>query len=105
MNIALIKNAELYTPQYNGFGNILIINDKIAGIGADVSIPDWAKKSFDCLEIDARHHFVSPGLIDAHVHITGGGSSAGTGAGAGFDWGLDAETGFAGTSFSRLAGV
>lgn len=77
MNIALIKNAELYTPQYNGFGNILIINDKIAGIGADVSIPDWAKKSFDCLEIDARHHFVSPGLIDAHVHITGGGGEAG----------------------------
>ena len=77
MNIALIKNAELYTPKYQGSGNILIINDKIAGIGADVTIPDWAKKSFDCLEIDAKHNPVSPGLIDTHVHVTGGGGEAG----------------------------
>ncbi|MEI3477918.1 MAG: hypothetical protein V8Q84_01075 [Bilophila sp.] len=69
MNIAIIRNADIYSPERQGKGNILIINDKIAALGPDVELPSWA---CDPIEVDAKGQMATPGLIDGHVHITGG---------------------------------
>lgn len=45
-------------------GTILIRDGKIAAVGADVAVPAGAQI------VDAAGKFVSPGLIDAHVHIS-----------------------------------
>lgn len=74
MNTALIRNANIYAPDPLGNGDILIINDKIVAIGSDLRVPDWAP---DAVELDAHGCIVTPGLIDGHVHITGGGGEAG----------------------------
>ncbi|MFT9494824.1 beta-aspartyl-peptidase [Anaerosolibacter sp.] len=68
--IKLIKGGEVYGPHYMGKMNILIVSDKIGAVKKDLSVGG------DTLEIeviDAAGKYVMPGLIDAHVHIIGGG--------------------------------
>ena len=63
----LIRNAEVYAPEYLGKKDILIAGGKIERM-AD-TLPE-----FDGAEvIDAAGKIVTPGIIDRHVHITGGG--------------------------------
>lgn len=64
----LIKNAELYAPAPVGRKDILICGGKIERIGDRISIPEEL-----CQVLDAEGRSVIPGLIDQHVHITGGG--------------------------------
>lgn len=77
MNIAIIRNADIYAPAPRGRGNILIINDKIAAMGPQVELPPWAADAAEPVEVDADGRVVTPGLMDGHVHITGGGGEAG----------------------------
>jgi beta-aspartyl-dipeptidase (metallo-type) len=68
--LTLIKNGEVYTPQYIGKRDILIVDQKIGYIKENIEIPN------DFVEInviDANGKLIVPGFIDAHVHITGGG--------------------------------
>lgn len=74
MNVVLIKNADVYAPQPLGNADILTVNDKIAAVGKNIALPDWAENA---LVVDAQNNPVTPGLIDGHVHITGGGGEAG----------------------------
>lgn len=74
MNSAIIRNATVYAPEPLGRANIVIVNHKIAAIGPDVELPCWASPSVD---LDVQGRMVTPGLIDTHVHITGGGGEAG----------------------------
>ncbi|MCT4620676.1 MAG: beta-aspartyl-peptidase [Marinisporobacter sp.] len=68
--LKLIKNGEVYTPEYIGKKDILITADKIGYILEDIEIPE----SFvDIQIIDAEGKIVVPGFIDSHVHICGGG--------------------------------
>jgi len=68
--IKLIKNGEVYNPEYLGKRDILIIGDKIGYIEENIELPD----SFLDIElIDAKGKLVVPGFIDSHVHICGGG--------------------------------
>ena len=63
----LIRNAEVYAPEYIGKKDILVAGGKIERM-AD-TLPD-----FDGAEvIDAAGKIVTPGIIDRHIHITGGG--------------------------------
>ncbi|MBQ7049465.1 MAG: beta-aspartyl-peptidase [Firmicutes bacterium] len=67
----LIKNADLYTPDHMGRRDLLICNDKIVKVVPSIEF-DW-----DGLQvIDAAGRRVIPGLIDQHVHITGGGGES-----------------------------
>ena len=77
MNITLIKNANIYAPEPLGLGSILLIGDKIVALGKNIDIPTWVSTNPNYLEINANNCPVTPGLIDAHVHITGGGGEAG----------------------------
>ncbi|MDF9758250.1 dihydroorotase-like cyclic amidohydrolase [Peribacillus simplex] len=72
--LTLIKNGEIYSPNYLGRKDILITNDKIVFIDDRIEIPD----NFAPIQIiDAANLFVVPGFIDSHVHIIGGGGEGG----------------------------
>ena len=64
----LIKNAEVYTPEYIGKKDILICNEKIECISDEIrEVP------FEREILDGTGMILTPGLIDQHVHVTGGG--------------------------------
>ena len=64
----LLKNADLYAPEHVGRSDILLGGGKILAVskGLDFRV--------DGLEVyDLEGKILAPGLIDQHVHITGGG--------------------------------
>lgn len=64
----LIKDARVYAPNDLGVKDILICNDKIIEVGNNIE--------FDHSElevIDAQGKTIVPGIIDQHIHVTGGG--------------------------------
>lgn len=67
----LIKNVDLYAPKHIGRTNILLAGDKVLEIGEDI---DFKHKNLTV--IDGKGKKCIPGLIDQHVHITGGGGEA-----------------------------
>lgn len=71
----LIKNIEIYSPEYLGKNDVLICFDKIAYISKKIQVPD---KDFPEINIiDGNDFILAPGLIDLHVHIIGGGGEGG----------------------------
>lgn len=71
----LIKSGTVYEPSCIGRKNILIGNDKILYISSQINIPDRNFPEVDVIDADGL--YVVPGLIDLHVHITGGGGEGG----------------------------
>ncbi len=72
--LKLIQNADVYAPEHLGGCDILIAEEKILQIAPAGTIGI----SYDRLEkIDAGGRVLVPGLIDLHVHITGGGGEQG----------------------------
>ena len=69
--IKLFKNVQVYSPDDLGTKDILVIGDKIS------SIADTIESSEMMQIIDATGLIVTPGLIDQHVHISGGGGEGG----------------------------
>ncbi len=67
----LIKNADLYTPDHLGRRDLIICNDKIVKIAPYIDF-EWEGLRV----IDAAGRKMIPGLIDQHVHITGGGGES-----------------------------
>lgn len=74
--ITLIKNAEVYAPESLGRQSILIFNDKIAKIG-DINEKSVTGIGLDYKIIDAHDGIVTPGFIDPHIHLLGGGGEGG----------------------------
>ena len=72
--IELLRNAELYDPGPQGRRNLLIAGERIVWVGADVPSLD---RGLGVQETDLGGRRVIPGLIDGHVHLTGGGGEAG----------------------------
>lgn len=74
----LIKNAEIYTPAYIGKKEVLIAGGKIECIADKIELP-YVKSGVNvpCEIIDATNRKLIPGLIDQHVHVTGGGGEGG----------------------------
>lgn len=72
--IKIIKNIKVYSPEYIGIKDIVIVKDKIEGIYENIEIPN----NFINIEIiDGKGKIAFPGFIDAHVHLTGGGGEGG----------------------------
>lgn len=64
----MIKNAEVYSPAYEGRKDVLVCNQKIEWIADEIpAMPGH------CQVIDGEGLRLVPGLIDNHVHVTGGG--------------------------------
>ncbi|MEI7500030.1 MAG: beta-aspartyl-peptidase [Bacteroidota bacterium] len=71
--LTLFKNAQIYTPQNIGIKDVLTGGKTILAIASHIEPP-----SGTCVEtIDCTGMWLVPGLIDAHVHITGGGGEGG----------------------------
>ena len=66
-----IKNAHVYAPQDKGIQDVWIAGGQIEAIRKHLPIIE----GIDC--IDATGKILTPGLIDRHVHITGGGGEGG----------------------------
>ncbi|USS40033.1 beta-aspartyl-peptidase [Thermococcus aggregans] len=75
MNI-LIKNGEIYSPEYKGKKDILVMHGKISTIKEDIP-PEITHHLGDIEVIDASDSIVIPGFIDQHVHINGAGGEGG----------------------------
>lgn len=72
--IELLLNAELYDPEPRGRTHLLVVGEKIAWTGTEApSLP----RGLGVRERDLAGGRVIPGLIDCHVHLTGGGGEAG----------------------------
>jgi beta-aspartyl-dipeptidase (metallo-type) len=74
--LVLIRNGEVYAPDYLGRKDLLIIDEKIGFVEDQINIPEgfFAEK---IKVIDAEGKKVLPGFIDSHVHILGGGGEGG----------------------------
>jgi predicted amidohydrolase YtcJ len=59
----VIENGTVVTARGRFHGGLAIEGERIVAVGADASLPP-ARRA-----IDARGHYVLPGLIDAHVHM------------------------------------
>ena len=64
----LIKNAKVYAPEYVGKKDLLVCGGKIECM--EDKIEDFP---IACEVIDAEEKILTPGFIDQHVHVTGGG--------------------------------
>ena len=72
--LKLIKNAEIYSPEFLGKKDLLIIGNKIGRIADEIKKPD---DFYDMEVINGNGKILAPGFIDPHVHITGGGGEGG----------------------------
>ena len=70
---SLLRQADVYAPTPLGRVDLLVAAGRVATIGRDLAAP----RGVDCEVIDLAGARVIPGLIDAHVHVTGGGGEAG----------------------------
>lgn len=72
MSQLLLRRANVFAPTPLGEVDILIVNQHIVAIGRDlsVSLPDLQT-------IDVAGRVVIPGVIDQHIHVTGGGGEGG----------------------------
>ena len=68
----LIKGAHVYNPDDLGVQDVLVINDKIAAVGKHLTVvlPELET-------VDASDKILTPGFIDQHIHVTGGGGEGG----------------------------
>ncbi len=64
----LIKNVDVYAPEPKGINDILLYGDKIVAIEPNISM-DFGEVTV----IDGTGKKATPGFIDQHVHVTGGG--------------------------------
>jgi beta-aspartyl-dipeptidase (metallo-type) len=76
VTLTLIRNANLYAPQPLGIRHLLIGGERILWIGEQALDLPVALRSVSRI-IDAAGRITIPGLIDGHVHVTGGGGEAG----------------------------
>ncbi|TYR77430.1 beta-aspartyl-peptidase [Rossellomorea vietnamensis] len=74
--LVLIRNGEVYAPDFLGKKDILIVNDKIGFIEDTIDIPEgFFSDKIKIIEAAGKRVF--PGFIDSHVHIIGGGGEGG----------------------------
>jgi beta-aspartyl-dipeptidase (metallo-type) len=74
--LLLIKNGNLYAPAARGKSSILVAGGAIISIMRD-EFPIENLTGLGVRVVDAAGGYVVPGLVDIHVHVTGGGGEMG----------------------------
>lgn len=74
--LELLSNADLHVPESLGHGHVLLAGGRIAWLGTERPSLD---RRLGVVEHDLEGRRLIPGLLDAHVHLTGGGGEAGYG--------------------------
>lgn len=72
--LTLIKNGDIYAPDYLGKKDILLVDRKIGFIEDEIEVPE---NFVDMKVIEATGKKIVPGFIDSHVHLIGGGGEGG----------------------------
>src|SRR5207249_268253 len=70
--LTLFRNADLFDPERRGQKDVLVAGGSIVAIApalGQTSLPG-------CTVVDLGRARLVPGLIDAHVHLTGGGGES-----------------------------
>lgn len=75
-NLTLIQGGTVYSPIFIGNKDILIGGGKILDI-LDPTQSKMMEKFPNITIIDNNNKILTPGFIDGHVHVTGGGGEAG----------------------------
>ena len=74
----LLRNAETFAPRPLGASDLLLGGGKVLWIGRAgefPGLPQSLQAAVETLDLEGRR--LIPGLIDGHVHVTGGGGEAG----------------------------
>ena len=71
--LTLIRGARVYTPEDVGYSDLLLAGGLVAAVSPEIDLSG----NVDLCVVDGRDCIVTPGLIDLHVHITGGGGEGG----------------------------
>jgi beta-aspartyl-dipeptidase (metallo-type) len=72
--VILLRNADVYALEPLGVRHLLIAGERVVWLGRDLP-PLPPALGVEEQDLDRRR--VIPGLIDGHVHVTGGGGEAG----------------------------
>jgi beta-aspartyl-dipeptidase (metallo-type) len=75
--LILLRNAELFAPTPLGRRDLLLAGGRIAALSDEGTALDSLPANLGVQEHDCAGKRVIPGLIDAHVHVTGGGGEGG----------------------------
>ena len=75
----LIRNADVFAPTPLGVRSLLVGGGRILWIGAGTDLPELPSGAAipSPMSIDLEGRRLIPGLVDGHVHVTGGGGEAG----------------------------
>lgn len=71
--ITILKNADVYAPEHLGLRHVVVGGDRVLAILVDPP----ALQGIDVDVVDLHGQRLIPGLIDGHVHATGGGGESG----------------------------
>lgn len=74
--LTLIKNGEILSPEPLGRRSILFAGNEVLQVG-EINEAAFASAGIEIDVIDADGAYVIPGLLDPHVHFTGGGGEGG----------------------------
>ncbi|KAF0131873.1 MAG: beta-aspartyl-dipeptidase (metallo-type) [Bacteroidetes bacterium] len=74
--ITLFKNATVYSPFFEGQKDVMVAGKRIIAIKDSINLPP----ELDVHIVECEGNKLIPGLVDAHVHITGGGGEGGPGS-------------------------
>lgn len=72
--LLLIRHADVYAPEALGIHDLLIGGGKLLAMAA--KLPDLPA-AWQATIVDAEGRRLLPGLVDGHVHVTGGGGESG----------------------------
>ena len=71
--LRLLRNADVYAPEPLGHRHVLVAGGRVVSITE--AAPEIAGVEVERVDLEGRR--LIPGLVDAHVHVTGGGGEAG----------------------------
>lgn len=74
--LTLLKNARVYDPAARGLCDVVVANAHIVAVGPNAAASIDGKSDM-VMTVDVQGARLLPGLIDAHVHVTGGGGESG----------------------------
>jgi beta-aspartyl-dipeptidase (metallo-type) len=72
--IQLLRNLDIFAPEPLGVNHLVVAGEQIVWLGPE--LPDLPG-ALDVETIDFEGRRAIPGLMDGHVHVTGGGGEAG----------------------------
>jgi beta-aspartyl-dipeptidase (metallo-type) len=70
--LTLLRNARIFAPDSRGVGDVLLGGERILAMGVIAALPAEL-----AAVVDLGGARLLPGLVDSHVHVTGGGGESG----------------------------